>query len=125
MQDPALDPRFALDGIQVFFQRGDSESENESETHTMAHTTARQTSRPSPTQIQSHIIRIEGCGHWTPLEPLGQHALEALLGWAVAEGSEDSARSGSAAGHRKREVGGVEDRIRRGVGGGVVVETYY
>jgi len=31
----------------------------------------------------SHVVRIEGCGHWAPVHPRGVPVFEAVIGWAL------------------------------------------
>lgn len=56
LEDPALDYRICVKGVERFFQFGRGKQ-----------------------VAASHIILLEECGHWSPLEETGTNALRALL----------------------------------------------
>lgn len=62
LQDAALDPRLALNGTEKYFA-GCQDKENVTR--------------------DSHVIRLQSCGHWSFLEPMGADALEATLLWLL------------------------------------------
>lgn len=60
MQDIALDPRIAVDGIELLFMHAD----NDHDRHVARH---------------SRLMRLPECGHWSLLEKDGERALQEVL----------------------------------------------
>ncbi|KAK4985178.1 hypothetical protein LTR50_006123 [Elasticomyces elasticus] len=63
LQDPALDSRICLDGVEDYM---------------------------GP---QSQVIRVPHCGHWLPIEPDGHLMVEAVCEWALDRETEDESVS--------------------------------
>jgi hypothetical protein len=66
MQELALDPRIVLDGTERYFAKADAAGN-------------RPAGGRDGVEVQSHIVRLKNCGHWSLLEPSGERALEAIL----------------------------------------------
>ncbi|KAH9841257.1 Alpha/beta hydrolase family [Teratosphaeria destructans] len=64
LRDLALSPRICLDGMERYFPTSDDV-------------------QGAQGVVESHIVRLSECGHWSVLEPMGEKVLEETLRWLL------------------------------------------
>ncbi|TKA70146.1 hypothetical protein B0A55_06528 [Friedmanniomyces simplex] len=79
LQDPALDPRVVLDGVERYFTGATKVATGDGSHEKQGTSTASDAGA-------SHIVRLYGCGHWSLLEdPIGSGTLEKTLVCLLSE----------------------------------------
>ncbi|TKA80483.1 hypothetical protein B0A55_02312 [Friedmanniomyces simplex] len=82
LQDPALDPRVVLDGVERYFTGATKVATRDGGHEKQGTSTASD-------EGASHIVRLHGCGHWSLLEnPIGSGTLEKTLVCLLSQNNE-------------------------------------
>ncbi|KAK1071105.1 hypothetical protein LTR33_010512 [Friedmanniomyces endolithicus] len=77
LQDVAINPRLALDGIERYFPRP-------ADVATGGGGHEKQVTSTASGAGASHIVRLKDCGHWSLLEPIGSGVVEKTLLWLLS-----------------------------------------
>ncbi|KAK0920161.1 hypothetical protein LTR91_001022 [Friedmanniomyces endolithicus] len=78
LQDVAIEPRVALNGIERYFLRSAKD-------YTGHGSQERQPTFTTAGAGGSHIVRLKDCGHWSLLEELGSGVVEKTLLWLLSQ----------------------------------------